>query len=121
MFANNQLTSAVIGNSVSVIGVDTFYNNNLASVTIGNSVILIRANAFARNQLHTITIPDNVKTIEENAFDSNQITRVTIGANVRLGSSSNSSGLSFNFDNFYKRNGSKAGTYIYSRGEWSME
>jgi hypothetical protein len=81
-FANNNLTSVTIPDSVTSIGSSAFANNNLTSVTIPDSVTSIGDYAFLRNALTSVTIPDSVTSIGDYAFDSNQLTSVTIPDSV---------------------------------------
>ena len=77
-FANNNLTSVTIPDSVTSIGSSAFANNNLTSVTIPDSITSIGSNAFAANQLTSVTIPNSVTSIGSGAFMLNQLTSVTI-------------------------------------------
>ena len=79
-FANNQLTSVIIPNTVTYLS--GFNNNQLTSITIPDSVTTIGDTAFSGNQLTSITIPDSVTTIEDAAFSGNQLTSITIPDSV---------------------------------------
>ena len=91
-FANNQLTSITIPNSLtSIIGSGNvgipdeyglFENNKLTSVAIPNSVTSIGNRAFANNQLTSVTIPNSVTYIGVRTFYNNQLTSVTIPNSV---------------------------------------
>jgi hypothetical protein len=81
-FADNKLTSVTIPDSVTVIGRDAFSKNQLTSVTIPDSVTVIGGYAFSSNQLTSVTIPNSVTVIEGGAFSSNQLTNVTIPDSV---------------------------------------
>ena len=144
-FANNQLTSVIIPNSIKSIGENAFFNNQLSSVNISNSVTVIENGAFSKNQLSSVIIPNSVTIIDRfafannqltnvvipnsvidirgGAFQNNQFTSVTIGENVSLGSFVTFvrylPAFNDDFDNFYKSNGRKAGTYTLNSGTWS--
>ena len=79
-FANNQLTSVIIPNTVTYLS--GFNNNQLTSITIPDSVTTIGDTAFSGNQLTSITIPDSVTTIGDVAFSGNQLTSITIPDSV---------------------------------------
>ena len=81
-FADSQLTSVTIPNSVISIGPRAFRNNQLTSVTIGNNVTTIGSRAFDINQLTSVTIPNSVTTIGAGAFARNQLTSVIIPNSV---------------------------------------
>jgi len=108
-FSGNALTSITIPASVKSIEKDTFSYNRLTSATIPSGVTSIGEKAFADNQLTSVTIPHSVTSIGANAFRFNQITSITIGANVKLGNIYDA--FDYGFDNFYNKNGKKAGTY----------
>jgi predicted Kef-type K+ transport protein len=80
-FAEKNLISVVIPNSVTHIDERAFRNNKLTSVIIGNSVTEIERYAFAGNQLTNVIIPNSVTVIDE-AFVKNKLTSVTIGNSV---------------------------------------
>jgi hypothetical protein len=77
-FANRNLTSVTIPNSVQRILAFAFWNNRLKNVTIPNSVQRIGAFAFENNRLKNVTIPNSVTYIGTNAFRNNQLINVTI-------------------------------------------
>lgn len=81
-YGSSGLTSVIIGNSVTTIGVDAFQQCiGLTSVTIGNSVTTIKRRAFYYcTSLTSITIPNSVTTIEDYTFDQcTALTSVNIG------------------------------------------
>ena len=77
-FFINKLTSVIIPDGVTVIGMESFSSNQLTSIKISNSVTTIEQGAFANNQLSSVTIPSSVTSIGFYAFGSNQLTSVTI-------------------------------------------
>src|SRR5574344_8009 len=81
-FANNQLTSVTIPDSVTSIGIATFQSNKLTNVTIPNSITSISKDTFVSNQLTSVTIPNSVTSIGIGAFDGNQLTSVMIPDSV---------------------------------------
>ncbi|MHC6202679.1 leucine-rich repeat protein, partial [Breznakiellaceae bacterium SP9] len=81
-FANKQLTSITIPDSVTSIGGEAFRGNQLTSVVIPNSVTSIGDGAFYNNQLTSVVIPNSVTSIGDGAFSSNQLTSVVIPNSV---------------------------------------
>jgi len=81
-FQNSGLTSVIIPNSVTSIGINAFYGClNLISVTIlnGGNGVTIGVFAFQNSGLISITIPNSVTTIGAYAFcDCSDLTSVTI-------------------------------------------
>jgi len=121
-FMRANLSSIDIPNSVTKIDGYAFFENGLTTVNISNSTRSIGKWAFAMNQLTSVTIPNNVTYIGDYAFRYNQLTSITIGANVNLGGAYDGEYIDAfdnGFDDFYNRNGKKAGTYSYSRNRWS--
>jgi hypothetical protein len=124
-FSNNQLTSVVIGNSVTSIGAWAFLGNQLTSVVIPDSVTSIEQVAFSNNQLTSVVIGNSVTKIMSSAFSNNQLTSVVIPSNVNIERRAFSADESDEkwvsdgklisyFEDFYNRNGKKAGTYTRS-------
>jgi hypothetical protein len=83
-FANRNLTSVTIPNSVQRILAFAFQNNRLKNVTIPNSVQRIGAFAFENNRLKNVTIPNSVTYIGGLAFRNNQLINVTIPNSVQI-------------------------------------
>lgn len=122
-FSNNRLSrqikSVIIPDSIISIGPDAFRSCRLTSVTIPNGVIFICCRAFENNPLENIVIPDTVIFIDYGAFICSQLSTITIGDNVLLATIFPV--FVNGFDNFYKENGSKAGTYIFNNGIWNKQ
>ena len=76
------ITSVVIPNTVTSIGVSAFENNQLTEVVIPSSVENIGEYAFGGNQLTSITLSDGVKIMGYGAFINNQLTEVAIPRSV---------------------------------------
>ena len=70
-FANSELTSIVIPNSVNIIGNNAFqYCASLSSVTIPNSVSTIGVATFGNSGITTVYIPSSINTILDFAFEN---------------------------------------------------
>ena len=72
-FTGLGITSVIIPNTVTSIGMFAFAFNNLINVTIPSSVTLIGDRAFRNNQIISITFPDTPITLGCYAFGGNPI------------------------------------------------
>ena len=81
-FANNELESITIPDSVTTIGKKAFFYTHLKQVTIPNSVETIGEEAFVTYSLESVKIPDRVTTIGVGAFRNNKLKSVTLGKSV---------------------------------------
>jgi len=118
-FTNNNLTNVIIPNSVTYIGDWAFAMNKLTSVTISSGISEIGNMVFGLNELTSIVIPDNVTSIKNHAFTMNrQLTSISIGSNVII---EEDGGFLFDFAEFYKDMGSRAGLYTYNKGGWTVQ
>lgn len=80
-FANKSpLTSLTLGTSVQSIGAGAFRYTSLTSVSISNSVTSIAEYAFAGSLLTSVTWGSSLTTIGESAFSNNQFTSVTFSS-----------------------------------------
>jgi len=75
------IPSVINGIDIFGIGASAFANRQLRSVIIPDSITSIANNAFQHNQLTTIEIPSAVTSIGINAFSNNIITSLIINSN----------------------------------------
>jgi hypothetical protein len=115
---NVVIPASINGRPVTEIGISAFEWKPITTVTIPAGVTTIRSFAFTRTELTVIVIPSSVTLIEAFAFSGNDLVRVTIGANVELSSDYEYKSIPNGFDDFYNRNGKKAGTYVHN-GDYS--
>jgi hypothetical protein len=118
-FSWNKLSRLDLGNGIIDIGTSTFSSNDLTNIAIPESVTSIGKSAFYGNSFTSITIPNKVKSVGDAAFNHTTITSITIGDNVSV-SSILTPPFPHGFCDFYIKNGSKGGTFVYrqSRNEW---
>lgn len=84
-YADNRITSVVLGSGMWFTGNGTFNNNQISSLDLGTGVSIIGTSAFANNQLTTLTIPDQVGLIYANAFQNNHaLATLNIGQSSQL-------------------------------------
>jgi hypothetical protein len=139
-FAENNLTGIIIPDSVIALGVGVFNENRLAYVILSENIVAIGSGAFRSNQLTEIAIPDSVYFIGNGAFAFNQLTSLntnkvaTIGRfaftgntlveitiNLGVALPDDESSFPQGFDDFYRSNSKRRGTYIFVNSEWRMQ
>lgn len=72
-FADNELTSVAIPNSVKEIDYEAFTRNKIDSLTLPTGLIKIGKDAFSHNQITSLDIPSSVTMIGAAAFNDNQL------------------------------------------------
>jgi len=82
-FRFNNLSSLIIPDSVETIGNFSFWlNSNLSNVTLGSNVITIGDQAFGDCNISTIALPNSLTSIGFYGFQNNQLSNITIPNNV---------------------------------------
>ncbi|MCI6627309.1 MAG: leucine-rich repeat domain-containing protein, partial [Tenericutes bacterium] len=81
-FEHNELTQVVIPSSVTQIGMYAFYGNKLRNVELPNNILKIESGVFRNNELTSIILPESLTEICEYAFSGNKLTNVTIPSGV---------------------------------------
>ena len=128
-FVNNKnITSVVIPNSVTTIGVGTSMSNGfsgcsgLTSITLPNSLTTIWYGAFSNTNITSITIPASVEKISGGIFP-NSLTSVTFqGSSIEFNNNSSPGGTGGgDLQNKFKAGG--AGTYTRRANEniWTKQ
>jgi hypothetical protein len=79
-----RIPSEIKGLPVTYIGVRAFAEKNLITVSIPDSVIRIHEDAFRNNQLISVSIGNNVTSILDCAFIDNQLTSVSIPSSTSV-------------------------------------
>ncbi len=87
-FANTNILSLSIPNSVVKIEDEAFYgNSNLSSLNLGDSLIEIGYKAFFEHKINSLIIPNSVQVINEEAFmsdpNSSSLSSLNLGNNVK--------------------------------------
>jgi hypothetical protein len=113
-FQANRLEEVILPPDLLYIGQMVFASNRLKNVVIQDKVTRIMNGAFIENNLTEIYIPDSVTRIDSGAFTDNPLVKIRIGANVDFSESA----FEEAFYQFYRDNGSKAGTYVKNGDTW---
>ena len=131
-FGDLEILSITIPETIVKIGEWSFSGNFITKFVIPKKVTEIGTGAFMDNRLTHITIPKSVKKIGYRAFCQNPLKSITIGKDVKLEALKGydsmlnedwayyafEMGLELEFDDYYRQNGSKAGTYVLRNGAW---
>ena len=134
-FADLEIAMVNIPKGIKKIGAWSFSGNFITEFSIPPTVTEISTGAFMYNRLSHITIPNSVRKIGYRAFCQNPLTRITIGKNVELEALKGYDsildtdwayyafelGLDVEFDDFYRQNNRRAGTYILQGGAWHFQ
>lgn len=83
-FANKDLKSVVIPNTVKYIKGYAFANNNLLFVSFPNKLQTLGRRSFKNNSLTSVTIPEDVKNISDEAFANNCLSEVILPKNLTI-------------------------------------
>jgi len=73
IFQNKKLTSVVLPDTVSSIGIYAFSGNSLTSVKFPKGLKFVGANAFANNLITELELNQGLETIDTAAFSDNRI------------------------------------------------
>lgn len=84
VFADRNLTSVMIPNSITEIGEYAFKNNNLTSLVIPDSVTALGKCSFQENELESVIIPSSVKELKQFTFQNNKLKTVKIPTGVKM-------------------------------------
>jgi hypothetical protein len=121
-FNGGKLTSVSLPSTLRYIGNNAFLRCGLTNITIPNGVISIGNLAFSSNQLTSVVIPNTVTELRYRAFGNNDhLTSISIGDSMPSLSNPDIVIFDNDFDNFYRTNGMKAGTYAFNGGKWGVE
>ena len=115
-FKGNRLADIIIPGNVWEIGESAFEGNLLTGVTLNNSIKEIKRRTFANNKLTALTIPDIVTDIKEMAFADNQLAEIIIPSRFYLSDDS----FPYGFSAFFNSNKAKPGTYTRNGASWSV-
>lgn len=72
------IPSQIGGETVTIIGANSFTAHGLTSVTFPSTITSIFSYAFSSNMLTSVVIPDTITFIDHKAFEANKLTSVTI-------------------------------------------
>jgi len=134
-FRGCNLSSLTLGNRVTRIGQGAFWDNKLTTVQLPASVIVLGEDSFRNNPLTSINIPPSLakSAADKDGYNTSgfndafrgvsSLTRIIMPANVDDGNLIGGGNIfaSESFVNFYKVQGRKAGTYVYSDRLWRLQ
>jgi len=122
-FASNQLREVVIPGGVRTMIIGAFAYNHIYRLDIRDGIGFIPARAFYGNKLERVALPDSIREIHTDAFAGNPLAEITIGEGVELGSIREPDSPAFpsGFDDFYRENGKRAGTYTFNGETWVFD
>ncbi len=83
-FANKNIESVVIPNTVELIDSNSFSNNKLTEIIIPESVEFIGSSAFMYNEIEKITILSEDVELGYDVFSNNNLEDIFIGEGIRL-------------------------------------
>ena len=81
-FANKDITSVTMPDSIIKIGVMAFINNKIETLKLSDNLINIGDEAFMSNRIETLNLPSTLKTIGGSAFSNNKLTKINIPKTV---------------------------------------
>ena len=81
-FRGTDITSVVMTNNITLIGIAAFRDCQLTSVTLSNNLVTIKNDAFRSNQIENINLPNSLTTLESFAFRSNALTFVLLPTGI---------------------------------------
>jgi hypothetical protein len=121
-FNGSKLTHASLPSTLRYIGNQAFFRCGLTNITIPDGVITIGNLAFSSNQLTSVIIPDSVIELKYRAFGNNDhLTSISIRDSMPSLSNPDMVIFDNDFDNFYRANGMKGGTYAFNDGKWGVK
>ena len=78
LFKNDKLTSVIIPSSVTTLEDGVFFNNKLTSVSLPANLTKIGNSTFQQNQLNSINLNNKLESIGDGAFNQNNISSLDL-------------------------------------------